>query len=238
MAEWAGVISAVIAVIGLGFVAVELRRASAATRAQATIQFQAAFFRSQEARGRLQASFPLHESVLEELPESERDKDFRTWKELSELTDQERRDAEIVIGAMNDVAQYVVDGLALRSALQQYHTIFVRAGFLLLPYLSLRNAPVEGKPQARYGFRMADLYNAGISYHRYHWKHRGRDLALVRPAGAGPGQVRLTLLGTRGDGIKEHPGFGEDAKSKNTTSLAQLWMLRRVVRRAERHLRR
>jgi len=39
------------------------------------------------------------------------------------------------------VAQYVSDGLSLRSALQQYHWIFIRAGFLLAPYIDELGSP-------------------------------------------------------------------------------------------------
>src|SRR6476469_1426318 len=229
MADWAGVISAVIAVIGLGLVVVQLRGATAASRAQATIQFQAAFLRSQKARGQLQSSFPIHVSVLEQLAPEVEPGEFRTWEKLDELTTEEKRDAAVVVGAMNDVAQYVVDGLALRSALEQYHTVFVRVGVLLLPYLEQRNAPVAGRPQARYGYRIVDLYNAGISYHLHHLKHRGRELALVRPAAHGEGDVRLVLLRSDGSGVERHAGIGADASSKGPAALYRKWKLRQAV---------
>jgi hypothetical protein len=238
MAEWAGVVSAVIAVVGLGLVVVQLRGATAASRVQATIQFQAAFLRSQEARSRLQTSFPIHVSVLEQLAPGGEQDDFRTWNKLDELTADEKRDAKVVVGAMNDVAQYVVDGLALRSALQQYHTIFVRVGVLLLPYLEQKNARVAGRQQARYGYRIADLYNAGISYHLHHPKHRGRELALDRPATRGDDDVRLVLLHSDGSGVKRHDGIGSEPSSKGLRALYRKWKLRRSVQHAERWLRR
>lgn len=236
MAEWAGVVSAVIAVIGLGFVVVQLQGATASSRAQATIQFQSAFLRSQPARGRLQASFPIHVSVLEQVEPAGRE--LRTWSKLGDLSAEEIHDAKVVVGALNDVAQYVVDGLTLRSALQQYHTIFVRVGMLLLPFIELENARIGGRGQARYGYRIVDLYNAGISYHRHHWKHRGRELRLVRPAADGEGKVRLVLLRSDGSGVKKHDGIASESSSKGLRTLYRRWKLRRVVKHAERKLRR
>jgi hypothetical protein len=238
MADWTGVAGAVIAAIGLGFVIMQLRGANAASRAQATIQFQAAFVRSQEARSRLQMSFPIHVSVLEQLAPQARHDDFRTWNDLDDLTAEEKRDARIVVGAMNDVAQYVVDGLALRSALQQYHTIFVKVGMLLLPYLERENASVEGRPQARFGYRIVNLYNASISYHMHHPKHRGRELALVRPAAHGEGEVRLVLLHPDGSGVSRHDGIASEPSSKGLPARYDQWKLRREVRSGERRLRR
>jgi hypothetical protein len=238
MADWIGVVSAVIAAIGLGFVVLQLRSAAAAARAQATIQFQAAFFRSLKARGRLQTSFPVHVSVLKELAPDGNPGDFRTWDDLGDLTEEEKDDARIVVGAMNDVAQYVVDGLALRSALQQYHTIFVRVGTLLLPYLERENAPMAGRPQARFGYRIVDLYNASISYHLHHPKHWGRELALVRPAAHGEGRARLVLLHTDGSGVSRHEGIANESSSKGLPIRYAQWKLRREVRSAERRLRR
>lgn len=238
VADWAGVVSAVIAVIGLGFVVVQLRAASASSRAQATIQFQSAFLRSQPARGRLQASFPIHVSVLDQLAPQGGSDEFRTWSKLDDLSAEEIQDARVVVGALNDVAQYVVDGLALRSALQQYHTIFVRVGVLLLPFIEQENAPSEGRGQARYGYRIVDLYNAGISYHRQHWKHRGRELRLVRLAPDGEGKVRLVLLRADGTGVKKHDGIATTSSSEGLRTLYRRWRLRRAVKQAERKLRR
>lgn len=238
MAEWAGVVSAVIAVIGLGAIVVQLRGAGASSRAQATIQFQEAFRRSKEARDRLQSSFPVHISVVEQLASEEEHAEYCIWNERTELSADQESDAEAVVGALNDVAQYVVDGLALRSALQQYHTIFIRVGVLLLPYLEQRNARVAGLPQARYGYRIVDLYNAGIAYHRIHHKHRGRELTLRRPAANGPGMARLVLLHPDGSGVVKHDGFGSESRSTGPRALYRGWKLRRVVKRAERKLRR
>jgi len=237
VADWAGVVSAVIALVGLGFVVIQLRGATAASRTQATIQFQAAFLRSQEARGRLQASFPVHVSVLEQVAPGCSNGEVRTWSKLTDLSTEEKRDARVVVGALNDVAQYVVDGLALRSALQQYHTVFVRVGVLLLPFLELENSRVKGRSQARYGYRIADLYNAGISYHLHHWKHRGRELVLDRPAAHGDERIRLVLLHSDGSGVGRHDGIASEPNSKGLRTLYRRWKLRRTVKRAERKLR-
>jgi hypothetical protein len=238
MADWIGIASAMIAAIGVGFIILQLRAATAASRAQAAIQFQAAFVRSQEARSRLQASFPIHVAVMEQLAPQAGLDDFDTWKELDDLSAEQKRDARVVVGAMNDVAQYVVDGLALRSALQQYHTIFVRVGMLLLPYLERENAPVEGRPQARFGYRLVDLYNASIAYHLHHPKHRGRELAVKRPAARRDGEARLVLLHTDGSGVSTHGGFANEPSSRGLRARYGERKLRRKVRSAERRLRR
>ncbi len=185
LAAWAagaGILGAIVASVALVAVVLQLRRAAALSRAEATIQFQRAFSVSRDARERLLKTFPIHENVIGELAEPGAKCDFRTWKNLEDLTPNERRDADAVINALNDVAQYVVDGLSLRSALQQYHTIFIRTGVLLYPYLDARNAPLSGRPQTRYGRRVPELYNAGLEYHRHHPKHRGCEVALERPA--------------------------------------------------------
>jgi hypothetical protein len=236
-ADWAGAISAVVAVIGVLLVVLQLRSATAASRAQATIQFQRAFLRSRDSRYRLLRTFPIHADTLERLAPAEERGRFRTWERLEELTEDDVRDARAVVNAMNDVAQYVSDGLALRSALQQYHTIFVRAGALVLPYLEAVGTPQAGNPQARYGRRVVDLYNAGISYHHSHPKHRGRELALERPAIDGSGEVRLVLLDAGGEGVEEHTGFADESRTTPAT-LAKRLSLRLTVRRAERSLRR
>jgi type II secretory pathway pseudopilin PulG len=236
MADWAGVVSAVIAVVGLSLVVVQLRGATAASRAQATIQVQAAFLRSQKARGRLQAGFPLHDSLLGQVTLDPGDGRVSTWSDLDDLSDEDKSDAKVVVGALNDVAQYVVDGLALRSALQQYHTVFVRVGALLLPFLEQENAPVEGRDQARYGYRVVDLYNAGIAYHLSHHKHRGRELVLKRPAADGAGDVRVVLLHRDGSGVVKHEGFGSEAGPRGPRGLYRKWKLRGTVKQAERKL--
>lgn len=79
------------------------------------------------------------------------------------------------------MAQYVADGLELRSALQQYHSIFIRVGALLNPYIDLRNRPeAGGEKRVRIGRRVPVLYNDGLAYHRCHPKHVGRAVYLVR----------------------------------------------------------
>jgi hypothetical protein len=236
LSDWTGLIAAGAAVLGLIFIGFQLRGGTTIARAQATIQFQRAFRESGPARGRIQAFFPIHEDALLQLAPQQQT-EFRTWKTLDDLTKEERRDAETVINAMNDVAQYVADGLSLRSALQQYHTVFVRLGFLVLPYVDARNAPVDGHPQARLGRRLVDLYNAAIGYHRRHYKHRGRELALARDSLDGSGRVRLVLLSERGLGVSEHPGFPDESWPQPET-LPRKLALRQSVKRAERRLRR
>jgi hypothetical protein len=181
-------------------VIVQLRGAAAAARAQATIQFQQAFRESHAARSRLLKTFPVHESY------KERDLDlkwcgdpdaFPTWSVPNDLTDDEKSDAEAVVGALNDVAQYVSDGLSLRSALQQYHTIFVRAGFLLAPYIDAENSA----NRARWGVRVIELYNAGVRYHRASPKHREKRLELRR------GESSVVLIDSNGRGVGRHRGY-------------------------------
>ena len=41
------------------------------------------------------------------------------WRTLEDLADDERADVCAVVNALNDVGQYVTDGLSMRSALQQ-----------------------------------------------------------------------------------------------------------------------
>lgn len=234
IADWVGVAGLAIAAGGLLLVWRQVQEATRVARAQATIQFQAAFHKSRDERIRLQREFPVHEDVLSELATPGTEEDFRTWRFLHELTKEQIRDAEAVINAMNDVAQYVVDGLPLQSALQQYHTIFVRTGVLLLPYLDQRNAPKEGKPQARYGRRMVGLYNAALSYHCLHHKHRGRELALDRPSVGGSGTVRLVLLDVNGKGARKHPEFPDES---NQATPIEEDALHSAVKAAERQLR-
>ena len=242
IADWAGLVGAIVACVGVALVYIQLRRATSASRAQATIQFQQAFHDSAAARFRLLTTFPIHEGLFGQVDSLREERArLRTWTELSELTDDEVADARAVIGAMNDVAQYVSDGLEMRSALQQYHTIFVRVGVLVLPYLDVISASVEGRPQTRFGRRMVTLYNAGIAYHLRHPKHRGRELTLERPV-AGTSKksgerVKLTLIDTNGGGVREHPGFSDESADRSAT-LTEKLILRRAVRRAERKLRR
>lgn len=235
ISDWVGVAGLAVALTGVGFVLAQLKSNLAVARAQATIQFQAAFHKSRPARIRLQNEFPVHADVLAKLAEPGTEGNFHTWRSIDELSQNQKEDAEAVINAINDVAQYVVDGLPLRSALQQYHTIFVRTGVLLCPYLDQRNAPREGKPQARYGYRTIDLYNAALAYHRTHPKHRGRELALTRPSANGEGPVRLLLLGANGEGAEAHPGFPDDPETLSPPDLNEM---ERAVKGAERKLRR
>jgi hypothetical protein len=232
----AGIVGALVAIVAVAFVVIQVRAATAVARAQATIQFQRAFKESGPARARLQATFPIHVDLLAELGRPEDTARFRTWRDLSELTEEDRADARIVINAMNDVAQYVSDGLSLRSALQQYHTIFVRAGALLWPYVRAVNAPPdpEGAPQARYGYRIIDLYNAGLAYQRNSPKHAGRELALERPSRDKRQKERLLLVDVAGAGLQPRAGVGQP---EPTGSLTTRRRLRRAIRAAERNLR-
>lgn len=236
LAGWSGVVAAGAAVLGLVFVGFQLRGATALSRAQATIQFQRAFRDSGEARTRIQRSFPIHQDSLAQIAPEQRVR-LRTWRTVEDdLSDKEQQDARAVINAMNDVAQYVADGLSLRSALQQYHTVFVRLGFLVLPYVDAKNAPVEGRPQARIGRRLVDLHNAAIAYHRRHPKHRGRELVLDHDVADGSETVRLVLLNREGVGVHEHPGFPDESRPQLGT-LPRKLALRRAVKKAERRLR-
>jgi hypothetical protein len=225
----------VVGAIGLFLGIRQLRSGAAAARAQATIQFQQAFRNSSCPRNHLMTEFPVHEDVLQALADPALASKFRTWRTRKELSNEDRESADAVIRAMNDVAQYVSDGLKLRSALQQYHTIFVRAGALLGPYLDQRNARQEGQPQTRWGRRLMDLYNASIDYHRLHPKHKGRELVLERPAADGSGKVRLVLIDINGEGVRKHPGFDDEA---GRDSLLGRIRMRWAVRAAERKLRR
>jgi hypothetical protein len=233
ISDWSGCVGALAAVVGLIFVGIQLRRAAAASRAEATIQFQRAFLSSAPARGRIQRSFPVHVDTLERVAPG-RSEEFDTWSGLGDLTEEQRNDAVVVMNAMNDVAQYVADGLSLRSALQQYHAIFVRLGFLVLPYIDARNEPIAGRPQVRLGRRLVDLYNGALSYHRLHYKHQGHQLVLERPAPDGSGKVRLVLIDADGRGVAEHPPFPDETAE----TLRKRIKLRRSVRAAERRLRR
>jgi hypothetical protein len=235
IADWSGVAGVAVGAIGLVLVFLQLRSGAAAARAQATIQFQRAFRESGPARNYLMKNFPVHEDLLRTLPDSDLTGKVRTWKTRDELSDEDRENADAVIRAMNDVAQYVADGLKLRSALQQYHTIFVRAGFLLGTYLDQKNARKGGRSQARWGRRMMDLFNAGIDYHRLSPKHKGRVLALERPATDGSGEIRLVLLDEEGRGIRKHPGFEDESGEYRYLDEIEV---RRAVGEAERRIRR
>jgi hypothetical protein len=225
LGDWAGVAGVAISFVGLLLVWVQLRAGAATARAQATIQFQQAFRESRAARGRLLATFPVHEDMLYALTGSRSLDGFATWRVQADLTDEQKRDATAVINALNDVAQYVADGLSLRSALQQYHTIFVRAGMLLGPLIDLRNA----KGATRNGVRVITLYNAGLAYHRTNAKHQGRTLALIR------GDATLVLIDPALGGLQPN------TKYEPSPSRWSLWVpgrptVGRVVRAAERTL--
>lgn len=235
IADWAGAAGVAVGVIGVLLVVLQVRSSAAATRAQATIQFQQAFRGSSKSRYYLMTEFPVHESLLALQSDSDIRSKVRTWRTYEELDKEDKDNAAAVVRAMNDVAQYVADGLSLRSALQQYHTIFIRAGALLGPYLDQRNSAKEGQPQARWGRRVMDLYNAGLDYHRLHYKHKGRELVLERPANDGSGKVQIVLLRVDGAGVHKHPGFGDE--SGRALSADELEM-RRAVREAERRIRR
>jgi hypothetical protein len=227
-ADAAGIAGAVIGVVGLAFVVVQLRSAAAAARTQATIQFQQAFRDSRGARFRLLASFPVHAQSLGILEVRGDEKAFPTWSELTDLSDEQKKDAHAVVNALNDVAQYVADGLSLRSALQQYHTIFVRAGFLLAPYIDKSN---EGGA-ARWGVRVIELFNAGLRYHRAHPKHREKELLLKRDDPTGV----LVLIRTDGGGLPRHRGYAlERGWSRRVVDALAV---RLATRGAERKLRR
>ncbi len=226
-ADAAGVAGLVVAVIGLGFLAVQLRRTAVSARAQATIQFQQAFHESEPARGEVLRSFPIYEHTLAEVAAIHGDlESVPTWRDRSDLSDADIEHAKDVIKALNDVAQYVADGLALRSAMQQYHTIFVRAGFLLAPFIDATNQ----SGQARWGVRVIDLLNAALAYHRSNPKHRHKELVLAR------GPLELVLIDKTGAGLAPHPGY--PTRRSPLERLADRLNVRRALRGAERALRR
>jgi hypothetical protein len=196
VASVTSIVAAVIALIGLLLVWLQLRKDTAAAeaavlaaRAQATIQFQARFKESRDARGYVVQNFPVHESVPVEWQHvgatsvqlSSQEAQLRRWEHLDELSDSDRHHANAVIHAVNDVAQYVADGMELRSALQQYHLVFLRVGVLLNPYISLINEPQsDGVKRPRWGRRVPLLFNAALAYHKCHPKHRDRSVAIAR----------------------------------------------------------
>ena len=93
----AEIVGALVAVVAVAFVVIQVRAATAVARAQATIQFQRAFKESAPARACLQATFPIHVDLLAELGRSEDAPRFRTWRELSDLSDEDRADARTVL---------------------------------------------------------------------------------------------------------------------------------------------
>jgi hypothetical protein len=234
LSNWAaiaGIAAAILAMIGLLFVIIQLRGAAASSRVQATIQFQEAFHRSKDARGRFLSSFPVHADALAALQQAGCVEGsaaaFPTWRELQDLAEDQLEDAEAVVNALNDVAQYVADGLPLRSALQQYHTIFVRVGFLLNPYLDERNRGTD----ARWGARTVELFNAALAYHKGHPKHSGKQVKLGRKDPTGS----IVLIPANGIGLVEHEGFpypGEKRRMPGRGASAK-----KVVRATEWNLR-
>ncbi len=237
IANWATIAAAILSLLALWFVVVQLRGANAAARAQATIAFQAAFKESAKARGSLQSTFPVHTREAWRFTEEQRER-LAFWTTLDELSTEQKGDAQRVIAALNDVAQYVSDGLSVRSALQQYHTIFVRVGFLLAPYIEAKNATTDyGKSPARVGVRVIDLYNAGIGYHRCNPKHRGRELILTRSAIDGSGEMALVLLDEHGNGVAGVAAFRADGTRGGATADVGPPSITKVVREAERELR-
>jgi hypothetical protein len=112
-----------------------------------------------------------------------------------------------VINACNDVAQYVVDGLELRSALQQYHLPLLRVGVLLNPYLLQINTENEKGKELRIGRRIPILYNAALAYHRCNPKHKGRPVGFERTPPGGREKVALVFLDREGEGATQFECF-------------------------------
>lgn len=245
LADWsdvAGIAGAALGLAGLVFVILQVRSAAAASRAQATIQFQQAFHQSRDARGRLLATFPVSAETAEALFGQSNPAQVRVWQSLDQLTADDKANATGVINALNDVAQYVTDGLPLRSALQQYHSIFIRLGVLLLPYIDALNtaysdAAGQKRRPTRYGRRLVPLYNAALAYHRYHPKHRHTEIILERPSSAPVHtKIRIPLLKSGSDHrLTNHPGFSDDRIAPGSL-VEGSWETE--VRRWERRLRR
>lgn len=197
-ADVAAVASIPLAATALIYVAKQIKQATELASVQASIQFQTKFKESWDSRRDVARHFPLHTSL------GAAGVFGREWTDLGDLSEDERRAAQAVVGAFNDVAQYVTDGLPLQSALSQYHTIFIRLGYLLIPFLEASNAPdASGRP-ARYGRRVPILYNAAIAYHKLHPLHAGRVVALVRD-----GQ-RIVLLDEGMARATQFSGFPDD----------------------------
>jgi hypothetical protein len=232
LGDWADVSSicaAPLALVGLAFVVLQLRSTATSARAQATIAFQQAFRESRPARDQLTSSFPVHEDLLARYGGPDAASVFATWRSLDDLTPDQRDNARIAIAALNDVAQYVSDGLSLRSALQQYHAIFVRVGFLLYPYIKQLNSPSS----PRYGVRVVELLNIGLNYHRCNPLHVGRELAIHRTSSTGV-TAKVVLIGVNGEGLEELPRL-ETPNARG--SIRRPKTLRSVIREAERNLR-
>jgi hypothetical protein len=230
LADWgslAGVIGAAGTLAGLGFVGFQLRVGNherhsqvqalrmqvQSLRAQATMLFQERFKESQDARRRVFREFPLHASLVAAMHQVDPDAlskgRVNTWNEIDELSEDEIALADQVINAFNDVAQYVVDGLELRSALQQYHLPIMRVGALLNPYLAQRNAATDGQRKLRVGRRIPILYNASLAYHRCHHKHSGRRVGLLRTDPVDGERIDLVFFDGNRGGVRQFECFAD-----------------------------
>jgi hypothetical protein len=249
LAGWAAVAAiagAVLSLVTLPVIAYQLwmgnrdRQSQVKTlRSTATMLFQERFKESQKARGELFMGFPLHDSlvaVMAELsPDAPPDPEFPTWTTVGELGPEQRAAAGKVINACNDVAQYVVDGLELRSALQQYHLPLLRVGALLNPYLLQINAEGENGRALRIGRRIPILYNAALAYHRCNSKHKGRPAGLERIPPGGGEKVALVFLDKHGDGATQFEWFPDTPEE---SLLLPDEELSKVISAAEEKLRR
>lgn len=249
LADWAalsGIVAAGPSLVTLPVIAYQLwmgnneRQAQVRTlRSTATMLFQERFKESQRARGELFMEFPLHESLVTVISELSRDAPldpaFPTWATLRDLSPEQKAAAQKVINACNDVAQYVVDGLELRSALQQYHLPLLRVGALLNPYLLQINAENEKGKALRIGRRIPVLYNAALAYHRCNPKHKGRPAGLERTPPGGRGKVALIFLDRKGEGATQFECFPDTPEE---SLLLPDEGLSKVISAAEEKLRR
>lgn len=249
LTDWAS-IAAIAAAFGtfagLPFIAMQLHSGNRerhaqvrALRTQATMLFQERFKESQGARRLLFQNFRIHASLattIDQLrPDGEPHTGIDTWEEIDDLSEDEKDQADEVIRALNDVAQYVVDGLELRSALQQYHLVILRVGALLNPYLAQKNAEVEGRRALRWGRRVPILYNAALAYHRCNPKHREREVAINRRVKDDGSELRLTFIDGSGSGVRQFECF---ADTPHESLLLPDDELSRVISAAEAMLRR
>lgn len=230
LSEWAsiaGIVGAAGTLVGLGFVGYQLRIGNherqfqvqalrmqvESLRAQATMLFQERFKESHKARQRVFREFPLHTSLIAAMqqidPENLPKGAVQTWSEIEELSEDQVALAEQVINAFNDVAQYVVDGLELRSALQQYHLPIMRVGALLNPYLAQKNAEKDGTKKLRVGRRIPVLYNASLAYHRCHHKHSGRKVGLLRTDPDNGEEIDLVFFDGDRSGVQQFECFSD-----------------------------
>lgn len=249
LAGWAAVAAiaaACVSLVTLPVIAYQLRMGNnerqhqvKTLRSTATMLFQERFKESQQARGELFTEFPLHDSlvaVMAELsPDSPPDPKFSTWTTLRDLSPEQKASAKRVINACNDVSQYVVDGLELRSALQQYHLPLLRVGALLNPYLLQINAETKNGRALRNGRRIPILYNAALAYHRCNPKHKGRPAGLERTPPGGGEKVALIFLDTDGRGATQFECFPDTPEE---SLLLPDEELSKVISAAEEKLRR